>query len=175
MEIQTVGAWGELVGGVASLIAALGVIGSLIYLGLQVKQSNQVARSQSIRDMNRDTQQFWLKMADPEVSRIFRRAVNDFDSLSNNHKGVAGSMLGAVFLQAATSFAVRSSSRPSQLERLAASFVACPGLSGWWGGYKGACSADFADQIERLVAEGATPVPEFWYWYELEDSDISET
>ena len=168
MELDQLAKLGEFLGGI-------GVFASLVYLGLQVRQSNQVARSQSIREVNRDTHQFWLKMADPKISRVFRRAVNDFDGLSNNDKGVAGSMLGALFLQAATSFAVRSSSRPSQLEHVAASFVASPGLSGWWSGYKGACSVSFADQIERLVAAGATPIIEFWYWYELEDSDISET
>ena len=38
-----------------------------------------------------------------------------------------------------------------------------------------AVEAGFADQIERLVAQGAPPIPEFWYWYELEDSDVSGT
>jgi hypothetical protein len=168
MELNQLANLGEFLGGI-------GVFVSLVYLGLQVRQGNEVAKAASIREVTRDTQQFWLRMADPEVSRTLRRAVNDFDGLSNNEKGVAGSLLGALFLQAATSFAVRGSSRPSQLEHLAASFVASPGLAGWWGGYKGACSAEFANQIEHLVEQGAKPILDFWYWYELEDSDEQAT
>ena len=37
MDIQTLGAWGELLGGIGGLVAAIAVVGSLIFVGLQVK------------------------------------------------------------------------------------------------------------------------------------------
>ena len=55
MDIMELGAIGELVGGVA-------VIGSLIYVGLQVRQSNEVAKSESIRGIAAESNQIMLKV-----------------------------------------------------------------------------------------------------------------
>ena len=45
MEIETLAAWGELIGGVAGVFAALGVIATLFYFGRQISQSVQVAKA----------------------------------------------------------------------------------------------------------------------------------
>jgi hypothetical protein len=45
MDVQLIGAWGELVGGVASLIAALGVIATLLYLARQIQQNTRSVQS----------------------------------------------------------------------------------------------------------------------------------
>ena len=45
MEIETLAAWGELIGGVAGVFAALGVIATLFYFARQISQSVQVAKA----------------------------------------------------------------------------------------------------------------------------------
>ena len=45
MDIEVLGAWGELVGGVGGLIAALGVIVTLIYLARQIQQNTKSVQS----------------------------------------------------------------------------------------------------------------------------------
>ena len=141
MNIMELGAIGELVGGVA-------VIGSLIYVGLQVRQGNEVARSVSIRGIAGEIGQIFLKTCDPELSLVVRRAIRDFDGLTKNDQSVASGYLGALFLSAQTTFAVRSSARPSRAERIAASFVVTPGLRSWWTAAKVSYAPGFVNQIE---------------------------
>ncbi len=51
MDIMELGAIGELVGGVA-------VVASLLYVGLQVRQSNAINRAESVRSFVRDYNSF---------------------------------------------------------------------------------------------------------------------
>ncbi len=44
MDVQVLGAWGEFLGGVAGVVAALGVIGSLIFVGIQLREQSHEAR-----------------------------------------------------------------------------------------------------------------------------------
>ncbi len=45
MDIQVLAAWGELIGGISGLVAAFAVVGSLLFVGLQIKHSTDVARA----------------------------------------------------------------------------------------------------------------------------------
>ena len=45
MDIQVLGAWGELLGGVAGIVAAAGVIATLLYLARQVQQNTKSVQS----------------------------------------------------------------------------------------------------------------------------------
>ena len=45
MDIQIVGAWGELLGGVSGIIAAIGVIATLLYLARQIHQNTKSVQS----------------------------------------------------------------------------------------------------------------------------------
>ncbi len=72
MNIMELGAIGELVGGVA-------VIGSLIYVGLQVRQSteqtrqsNAIERAQAGRDAARDFNSFALAVLDADSMQLLR-------------------------------------------------------------------------------------------------------
>ncbi len=73
MDIMELGAIGELVGGVA-------VIASLIYVGLQVRQSNQINRAESVRAFVRDYNTYLYKILDNES--VFRAGGADFAALS---------------------------------------------------------------------------------------------
>jgi hypothetical protein len=163
MDIMELGAIGELVGGVA-------VIASLIFVGVQIRQSNHAARSESIRGITRESSQIWLKLCDPQLSNSVRRAVNGFEGLTQNDKSVAAAFMGALFLQAQTTFAVRASPRPSAIERLVASFVATPGLSPWWADGRKSFGPRFVNSIEQL-AKNAPPINDTFPWYSLDEFD----
>jgi hypothetical protein len=45
MEIEVLGAWGELLGGISGLVAALGVIATLLYLARQIQQNTRAVQS----------------------------------------------------------------------------------------------------------------------------------
>ena len=130
-----------------------------------------MARSESIREIARSTGEIFLRTCDPELSLVVRRAVRDFDGLSNNDKSVASGFLAAVFISAQTKYSVRSSPRPSRHEEVAASFVAAKGLRQWWSGSKTSFSPKFVKSTEQLANAGAVPIDELWPWFALDDSD----
>ena len=45
MEIQELGAWGEFLGGIGGLVAAIGVIATLLYLARQIHQNTKSVQS----------------------------------------------------------------------------------------------------------------------------------
>ncbi len=84
MDILELGAIGELVGGVA-------VIGSLLYVGLQVRQSNyqsaqrtEVERNES--EFARDSTTVVFALTNPNLSNVFRRGLNDLRALDRDEQ-----------------------------------------------------------------------------------------
>jgi len=73
MNWEAVGAIGELLGGLV-------VIFSLVYVGVQIRQSTALARATAQRDLYESYQKYLYKVA--EHSDLFRRAIHDFSSLS---------------------------------------------------------------------------------------------
>ena len=71
MEIQTIAAWGELIGGIAGVFAALGVIATLIYLGRQISQSVSVARASQNQIMMASWERFNSTVSmSPELAKL---------------------------------------------------------------------------------------------------------
>ena len=73
MDIMELGAIGELVGGVA-------VIGSLIFVGMQVRHSNAINRAESVRAFVRDYNTFLYRILENES--VFRAGSDDFSALT---------------------------------------------------------------------------------------------
>ena len=89
MDIMELGAIGELVGGVA-------VIASLIYVGMQVRQSNQINRAESVRAFVRDYNTFLYKLS--EQTEILRRGSVDWDGLSGEEQAKLHFLLLSQFM-----------------------------------------------------------------------------
>lgn len=77
MNWDAIGAIGDLVGGVA-------VIVSLVYVGLQMRQGNKISKSESLRELASEAKELFLWWSDPERASVLRRALHDFNGLSNN-------------------------------------------------------------------------------------------
>ena len=45
MDIQSLGAWGEFLGGISGILAAIGVISTLLYLARQIQQNTKSVQS----------------------------------------------------------------------------------------------------------------------------------
>ena len=75
MDIMELGAIGELVGGVA-------VIGSLIYVGLQVRQSNRLVADSVVQSARRITDEFLRDLSnDPQLSNFYLAGLANRDRL----------------------------------------------------------------------------------------------
>ena len=74
MDIMELGAIGELVGGVA-------VVASLLYVGVQMKQTNQLTRAQVRRETSRDSTEIAAGITRDDMELMLRGSA-DLDSLS---------------------------------------------------------------------------------------------
>jgi len=82
LDIETMSAWGELLGGVAGIIAALGVIGSLVFVGVQIKRNTAENHSRNASDfVGRHFELVAPIALDAEFARRWLRAGEAFDSL----------------------------------------------------------------------------------------------
>ena len=164
MTIAELGAIGELVGGVA-------VIASLVYVGLQIRQSNEVAKAESVRELTTEMGRISMKTCNPALAAILRRAVADFRGLAKDDQLMAAGWLGGLFTCAQAVHAARSSSRPSKIERWCASWVAGAGLAISWESAKNNYSRGFVEVIDSLAEAGAPPLGQINSWFGLDPSD----
>lgn len=72
---------------VAEILGVVLLVVSLIYVSVQLKQNNQLARAESERDILRDWNQEISKLVqDAPTTQIFQKALVDFDVLTNVEK-----------------------------------------------------------------------------------------
>jgi len=71
------------IGRVVEIVGLAGIIVSLIFLGYELKRANDIAETEAVATIYSMTNEMGLAMAEnPELSRVFRRALSDFESLS---------------------------------------------------------------------------------------------
>lgn len=84
MDLQAMGAWGELLGGIASVVAALGVIGSLVFVGVQIKRNTAESQRQNASDFVERHFELVAPIAlDADFARRWTKAGNAFDELDD--------------------------------------------------------------------------------------------
>jgi hypothetical protein len=74
MTLQDLGALGELVGGLAIII-------SLIYVGIQIRQSTAASRSSSAQAFSKQYSDLNQMLVDPDIRRIFALGQSGIDEL----------------------------------------------------------------------------------------------
>ena len=75
MDINTLAAWGELLGGIA-------VVVSLIYVAAQIRINTKTVRASNYGDLLIATTGFSAMTVDPETASLHLRGLNDFVGLS---------------------------------------------------------------------------------------------
>ena len=174
MDIMELGAMGELVGGVA-------VIGSLLYLALQVRQGNEQARQSNAiergranREVARDFNSIVLTMRDPEFLETYRRAPLNFEDTSPTDQLALHMYLTALVVHASSIFLVERDDLVDQhlAERYVnawASLASSPGVRSWWDQTKSFYHESFVGHIDELIAAGANPpIHEVFPWFAAE-------
>ena len=69
-------------GRVVEIVGIAGIIVSLIFLGYELKRSNDIAETEAVATIYSMTNEMGLAFAEnPELSRVFRQALSDFESL----------------------------------------------------------------------------------------------
>lgn len=144
MNVIELGAIGELVGGVA-------VIGSLLYVGFQVRQSNRLEKAESFRTVQRDIVTTLLH----HDSALLPKAISDFDGMSDEEKIRAHNWLVAFFPIARTEVVLSQENlgEISIYPGVMASFVRSRGLGHWWKFVGPTFGDEFYGFVERHNAE----------------------
>jgi len=178
MDIMELGAIGELVGGVA-------VIGSLVYLALQVRQSNQQAFRQNAIALNDSAQagrreltsMFVALSGDPELCHLVRHGLNDFGALAKDEKMRLNVFLSALVLNLSAPW---SSEQLDLADRQAADrgigvlvgFIKSPGGAQWWSEAKHFFLPALVRHVDQVATTESSPPPitELVSWYSPDDS-----
>jgi len=155
MDIMELGAIGELVGGIA-------VIGSLLYVGLQVRQSNRMEMAESIRAATRD----YITTFHQLDGGLFSRGVLDFEGLATDEKQTLHQGLFSMFTVAQSEYSLigHGLADPEIFERHAgwlASITRTPGLEPWWRTVKPLFDEAFRTRLDAAAAEQHGDLPAF--------------
>jgi len=153
MDITTLAAWGEFIGGIA-------VVVSLIYLAGQIRQNSKLLQvSASVAQGESEIAQYKLGVDDPELVHIIERGVVDRDSLSDSDRRRFESWLGmstAIFQRnyfMAQDGALKQALWQGEM-RANMEMLQQPGSLGWWNDRKGRFSDEFGEFLDGLIREG---------------------
>lgn len=71
------------VGRAVEIVGIVGIIVSLVFLGYELKRSNDIAETEAVATIYGMTNEMSLALAEnPDLSRVFREALSDFESLN---------------------------------------------------------------------------------------------
>ena len=151
----------DAIGALAELAGALGVIASLVYLAIQIRQNTGSAREAAWHSVLRDLQQFRSLIAqDPEVARVYREGLRDLKSLNDDDRWRFGALMQSLYSVFETAFRTRSGGLfQHQLDDIAWT-ASRPGAREWWSKGKRLYSPEFQRFMdETLERSGRPPEP----------------
>jgi hypothetical protein len=153
MDITTLAAWGEFVGGIA-------VVVSLVYLASQIRQNSKLleAAADDARIQGSNTAGALL-VGDPEVTRIYWDGSEDREALSESDRrrfDAFMSMQYQSFVQQWEHHRRGQSTVTGWDQMLLGMRWQCgrPGIIQWWREYRGLYSPEFRDFLDGLIHEG---------------------
>ncbi len=78
VELEALSAWSDFIAAIAGVIAALGVIGSLLFVGIQLRDQNREARLQSISTTSKEFRNLTETLLnDPDIASLYIRLSRD--------------------------------------------------------------------------------------------------
>lgn len=131
MNWEALGAVAEFVGGIAVLV-------TLVYLSIQVRQNNQIARETILRnqtDRNMDNSKFIA--GTPGMMNIYMRAMDDPQAVTKEERWRFGSYMYGMFLDFQEAYHFNLSRRQKDywwpfIEKNLLFYLSRPGGRAWW-------------------------------------------
>lgn len=159
MTLETLAAWGEFIGGIGGLIAAIAVVASLIFVGIQIKASVRQASVDSYSTITALWTSFTNAVAANEDSwRVFHGGIRDYDALNDADKSRFNFLIGMYFGIQDTVMVHEGLGvwkNPETYNRIMEEgyrIFRMPGVQAWWQTHKGRV---FAPRVEKYMIERA--------------------
>lgn len=148
MTLQDWASLGEIVG-------AVGVIASLLYLAVQVKQARRVALAENVREVQEKYSRLALLLAENgELARIFHTGCEDIGKLDpveqDRFNHVLGlHMLAFIEIHTAWTGGLMDGDLYRRWRSAIAMVMRTPGASAWWDTARGLFQADAVQALAR--------------------------
>ena len=161
LDLQDLGNLGEFLG-------ALGVIVSLIYLALQIRQNTRAVNASSNHAIDQSFGRFLTLLIENErAADVFSRGVGAIDALRPEERNTFYSMLSMIFKDFENAFfhyrqGLISDSQFSAWGIAIGWYVGFPGVHTWWQNRRSVFSAEFRHFVERRSAEQGPTDPAEW-------------
>lgn len=159
MTLETLAAWGEFVGGIGGLVAAIAVVASLIFVGMQIKASVRQASVDSYSTITSLWTNFTNAVAANEDSwRVFHNGIRDYNALSDMDKSRFNFLIGMYYGIQDTVMVHESLGvwkNPETYNRVMEEgyrIFKMPGVQAWWHSHQGRV---FAPRVEAYMIERA--------------------
>jgi hypothetical protein len=144
----------EAIGAIAELLGAIGVIASLVYVGIQVRQNTRSVRAATYDAMVRTSGDFLSPLIeDPELAAAFERAVASWPEVDPRSRERVMYLLTQLFRNWENAFFQWKQGTLAQglwapWRRVILSYYHQPGLQEWWKVRKTAYSEEFQRYLE---------------------------
>ena len=156
---------------VTSLLAAFGVIASIIYLAKEVRQSAIATRASATDVWLADYNAMVLEITrSQEMANLFRRGLTDFESLNGDDKMRFHVWMVAHLLNAQTSYlqledGAINEQAAVQTIGFNAALIKTTGGRQWWDYIKSIWRESFVAHLETLAAD-AQAISDLWPWFD---------
>ena len=153
MTIQDWGAIGEIVGGVAVLV-------TLVYLAIQLRQSNLATHRNTYASAAETISNFWLDLArDPELFRRYQTSLRAPDSLAAEEREQGFLVLDA-YMSLMEAYYLHNRAYGERLsqarwKRSLTHLVNMPGGRAYWPTRRAAFHEEFARYVDDLMSDDA--------------------
>ncbi len=153
----------EMIGAIGQIVAALGVIASLIYLAVQIKHQNKESRRAAVNILTAQWGDFMRSTTESsEFSAIYLRGIRSFDDLDAVARLRFGTHLGFFFRTSEGLYLqfVDGTLDPrlwACIERTIADLAPYPGVQAWWATRKHRHIDEFCIVVDRIIVTEVKP------------------
>ena len=152
LDITTLAAWGEFIGGIA-------VVVSLIYLASQIRQNSKLleaaAEDSRLQTFNATSA---MIVGDPEIARIHWDGIEDYEALSEADRRRFDPFMSMIYQTFARQWEYhrRGQSTTTSWDQMLRGMrwqYERPGVAQWWRKYHAIYSPDFREFVDGLIRE----------------------
>ena len=149
----------DAIGASSELVGAIAVVVTLVYLALQVHQNTRVLRSQGLQSA---IEKYLCNIDNvtksPAEAEIFRRGLNDFESLPPGEQGSFHSQMHSLLHGFNNVWNLHKAGLLPDFELVAmrglfVSHLICPGAQSWWNSFKDVPPPHLVEYLDDAIGE----------------------